>query len=98
MSKKRRSWAVGLLLSAVLDWYKRTAGRYRRFAGIVADNLGTVGPENQFEVERVISVDNPLHASPSCESSLHRSVLLTAVQHVVIDCFVTSYSSFCFSR
>jgi hypothetical protein len=60
------------------DWYKRTAGRFRRFAGIIADNLRTVGPENQFEVERVISVDNPVHASPSYGSSLHRSALLKA--------------------
>jgi hypothetical protein len=78
MSKKRGIWAVGLLPSAVLDWYKRTAGRYQRFAGIIANNLRTVGPENQFEVEQVISVDNPLHASPSCGSSLHRPALLRA--------------------
>jgi hypothetical protein len=61
MSKKRRIWAVGLRLSAVLDWCKRTAGEYRRFAGSIADQLGMVGRENQFEVARVLNVSYPLH-------------------------------------
>ena len=62
MSKKRGIWAVGLAPSAMLDWYKRTASRYRRFAGRIADKLRTVGRENQFEVAPVISVSHPLHA------------------------------------
>ena len=61
MSKKRRIWAVGLRLSAVLDWYKRTAGKYRRFAGSIADQLRMVGRENQFDVTRVLNVSHPLH-------------------------------------
>jgi hypothetical protein len=61
MSKKRRVWAVGLRLSAVLHWFKRTAGEYRRFAGSIADQLRMVGRENQFEVTRVMNVSHPLH-------------------------------------
>jgi len=62
MSKKRRICAVGLSLSAVLDCCKRAAGRFRRFAGRIADKLQTVGRENQFEVAPVINVGHPLHA------------------------------------
>ena len=62
MSIKRRIWVVGLRLSAVLDWCKRTAGKYRRFAGSIADPLRLVGRENQFEVAPVINVSHPLHA------------------------------------
>ena len=62
MSKKRGIWAVGLPPSAALDWYKRTVGRCRRFAGRIADKLRTVGRENQFEVARVINVSHPLRA------------------------------------
>ena len=61
MSKKREIWAVGLSLSAMLDWYKTTAGRYRRFAGRIADQIRMVGRENQFEVARVMNVSDPLH-------------------------------------
>jgi hypothetical protein len=61
MSKKSGIWAVGLPLSAVLDWCKRTAGKYRRFAGSIADQLRMVGRENQFEVARVMNVRHPLH-------------------------------------
>jgi len=61
MSIKRRIWAVGLRLSAVLDWCKRTAGKYRRFAGSIADQLRMAGRENQFEVARVLTVSHPLH-------------------------------------
>ena len=62
MWKKREIWAVGLLLSAVLDWCKRTAGRYRWFVGRIADQLLMVGRENQFEVARVMNVGHPSHA------------------------------------
>ena len=61
MSKKRRVWAVGLSLSAVLDWCKRTAGRYRRFAGRIPDQLRMVGRENPFEVARVRNGIHTLH-------------------------------------
>ena len=55
MSKKRRVWAVGLSLSAVLNWCKRTARRYRRVPGRNADQLRMVGREKQFEVVRVMN-------------------------------------------
>ena len=61
MSKKREICAVGLPLSAVLDWHKTTAGSYRRFAGRIAE-LRMVGRENQFEVARVMNVSHLLHA------------------------------------
>jgi hypothetical protein len=48
-------------VSAVLDWCKRTAGKYRRFAGSIADQLRMVGRENQFDVARVMNVSQPLH-------------------------------------
>ena len=62
MSKKRRICALGLSLSKVLDWSKRTAGRSRRFARRIADQLRMVGRENQFEVARVMNVSQTLHA------------------------------------
>jgi hypothetical protein len=48
-------------VSAVLDWCKRTAGKYRWFAGSIADQLRMVGRENQFEVARVMNISHPLH-------------------------------------
>ena len=48
-------------VSAVLDWCKRTAGKYRRFAGSIADQLRMVGRENQFEVARVMNGIHTLH-------------------------------------
>jgi hypothetical protein len=48
-------------VSAVLDWCKRTAGKYRRFAGSIADQLRMVGRENQFDVVRVMNVSQTLH-------------------------------------
>jgi hypothetical protein len=62
MSTKRGIWAVGLPLSVVLDWCKRTAGRYRRVAGRIADQSRPVGREKRFEVARVMDVSHPLHA------------------------------------
>lgn len=62
MSKKRGIWAAGLPLSALLDWYKRTAGRSRRFAGRIADQFRKGEQENQFEVTRVMHVSHPFHA------------------------------------
>jgi hypothetical protein len=61
MSKKRGIWAVGLPPSAVLDWCKRTADRYRRFAGRIADQLRMVGRENQLEFARVMNTRHPLY-------------------------------------
>jgi hypothetical protein len=60
MSKKYGIWAVGLSLSAVLHWCKRTADRYRRFAGRIADRLPMVGREKQLEVAPVRNVSHPL--------------------------------------
>jgi hypothetical protein len=62
MLKKRGIWAVGLRLSAVLGWCKRTTGKYRRFAGRIPDQLRMVGRENQFEAARVMDLSHPLHA------------------------------------
>jgi hypothetical protein len=62
MWKKRRICALGLSLSAVLDWCKRTAGGSRRFARRIADQLRMVERENQFEVARVMNVSQTLHA------------------------------------
>ena len=61
MSIKRGIWAVGLPLSVVLDWCKRTVGRYGRVAGRIADQLRMVGREKQLEVTRVMNVNHPLH-------------------------------------
>jgi hypothetical protein len=62
MSKKLGIWAVGLPLSAVLNWYKRTAGLYRQLARRMACQLRMVGPRKQFEVTEVIEVSAPFHA------------------------------------
>ena len=61
MSTKRGIWAVGLPLSVVLDWCKRTVGRYGRVAGRIADQSRRVGKENQFEAARVMNLSHPLH-------------------------------------
>src|SRR5580693_1512431 len=62
MSANRGIWAVRLPLSAVLDWCKRAAGRYRRVAGRIADQSRLVGRENQFKAARVMNVSHTLHA------------------------------------
>ena len=61
MSANRGIWAVGLPLSAVLDWCKRTVGRYRRGA----DQSLLVGRENQFA--RAMNVSQPLLADLAWE-------------------------------
>jgi hypothetical protein len=61
MSKKRGIWAVSLLPSAVLDWCKRTAAKCRRFAGRIADQLRTVGRENQLDFARAMNGSDPLY-------------------------------------
>ncbi len=61
MSKKSRIWDVSLPLSAVLDWFKRTADGYRRFAGRIAGKSRMVGQENQSEVARAMNVIPPAH-------------------------------------
>jgi hypothetical protein len=65
MSANRGIWAVGLPLSAVLDWCKRTVGRYRRVAGRIADQPLLVGRENQFA--RAMNVSQPLLADLAWE-------------------------------
>ena len=60
MSKKGGIWAVGLSMSAVLNWCKKTAGSWR-FGSRCADQLRMVGRQNPFEVERVLNVSRPLH-------------------------------------
>jgi hypothetical protein len=67
MSIKRGIWAVGLPLSVVLDWCKRTVGRYRRVAGRIADQSRWVRKENQFEATRVMNFSHPLHADSAEE-------------------------------
>jgi hypothetical protein len=61
MSTKRGIWAVGFPLSAVLDWCKRTADRYRRVPRRIADQSRLVGRENQLEATRVVNLSHPLH-------------------------------------
>ncbi len=61
MSKKDEIWAVGMLASAVLEWCKRIVGRYRRFAGGIADQLPIVERENQVTVASVMNVGLPIH-------------------------------------
>lgn len=68
MSTKRGIWAVGLPLSVVLDWCKRTASSYRRVAGKIGDQSRLVGRENPSEAARVTNVSLPLHADLDGES------------------------------
>jgi|SRR5580698_793091 hypothetical protein len=63
MSKKLGIWAVGLPLSAVLNWYKVTAERYRRLARRISYQVRMLGPRKQFEVTKVTKVDPPFHAN-----------------------------------
>ena len=46
MSKRRGIWAVKWPLSAALGWWKRTAGRYWRFAASTMDRR----QENQLDI------------------------------------------------
>jgi hypothetical protein len=62
MSTKRGIWEVGLPLSVMLEWCKRTVGRFRRVPGRIADQSRLVGRENQFEATRVMNLSHPLHA------------------------------------
>jgi len=48
MSKRRGIWVVRSPLSSALSWWKRTAGRYWRFAASTLDG----GQENQFQIAR----------------------------------------------
>jgi hypothetical protein len=48
MSKRPGIWAGWWPLSSALGWWKRTAGRYRRFAASTMDGR----QENQFEIAR----------------------------------------------
>jgi hypothetical protein len=67
MLANRGIWAVGLPLSAVLDWFKRTVARYRRVAGRIADQSRLVGRENQSESARAMNVSHPLLADLAWE-------------------------------
>jgi hypothetical protein len=62
MSKKFGIWAVGLPLSAMLNWYRRAAGRYRALARKIAGQLRMVGRGKQFEAAEVKKVNPPFHA------------------------------------
>jgi hypothetical protein len=62
MSKKLGIWAVGLSLSAMLNWCRRTAGRYRRLARRIAYQLRMLGPGKQYEVTEVKKVSPPFPA------------------------------------
>jgi hypothetical protein len=62
MSTKCGIWEVGLPLSVVLEWCKRTLGKYRRVPGRIADQSRLVGRESQFEATRVMNLSHPLHA------------------------------------
>ena len=52
MSRGSGLWGSGELLSELLDWWKRTVGGYRRFAGRIADQSRTIRQENYFGVAR----------------------------------------------
>jgi hypothetical protein len=62
MSKKLGILAVGLPLSATLNWFMRTAGRYWRLARKIACQLTMVKRRKQFEATKVINVSPPLRA------------------------------------
>jgi hypothetical protein len=61
MSKKSGIRDVSLPVSAVLDWCKRAADRFRLFAGRIAGQSRMVRQENQSEVARAMNVSHPLH-------------------------------------
>lgn len=52
MSKKHGIWGSGLLLSGMLDWCKRTAGKYWRFTSGIRSRSRMVGPKDTFGVAR----------------------------------------------
>jgi len=62
MLNKRAIWVFGAPLSAVLNLCKRTADKYRRFAGRIADQFRMVGQKNQMEAARVPKMSHPLQA------------------------------------
>jgi hypothetical protein len=62
MSKKLGIWAVGLPISAMLNWCKRAAGRYRRLARRIAYQIKMLRRRKQFEATQVIKVSPPFHA------------------------------------
>jgi hypothetical protein len=62
MSTKRGIWEIGMPLSVVLEWCKRTLGKFRRVPGRIADQSRLVGRETQFEATRVMNLSHPLHA------------------------------------
>jgi hypothetical protein len=62
MSTKRGIWEIGMPLSVVLEWCKRTLGKFRRVPGRIADQSRLVGRETQFEATQVMNLSHPLHA------------------------------------
>jgi len=50
MSKRRGIWAGRWPLSSALDWWKRTAGRYWRFAGGIVWSITDGCRADEFEV------------------------------------------------
>jgi hypothetical protein len=63
MSKRREIWAASWPLSAALGWWKKTAGRYWRFA--VSTMNGR--QENQFEIARTTDNSQPLQLTFASE-------------------------------
>jgi hypothetical protein len=63
MSKRRGIWAVRWPLSAALGWWKRTAGRYWRFAASTMNSR----QENQFEIARGTDNSQPLQLNFALE-------------------------------
>jgi hypothetical protein len=55
MSKRRGIWVVRWPLSSALGWWKRTAGRYWRFAASTMDGR----QENRFEIARTTNNGQP---------------------------------------
>jgi len=56
MSKRQGIWVVRWPLSSALGWWKRTAGRYWRFAASTKDGR----QENQFEIARTTNNSQPI--------------------------------------
>jgi hypothetical protein len=56
MSKRRGIWVVKWPVSSALGWWKRTGGRYCRFAAPTMDDQ----QENQFEIEPTTNNSEPV--------------------------------------
>ena len=58
--EEARMWKRCKIWGAVLDWCRKTTGRYRRFAG--AGQLRMVGREDRLEAARSINDSKRLHS------------------------------------